>query len=221
MNRIRAAFAVAASLVVLPLLAADLGKYSNWNESPQGYFMTKAEREEWKSVTNEAAADKFVTAFLAKRDPGFAEEIAKRAAMADKYLTLGDTPGSKSLRGKVVILFGPPAGMDVQNRTKTNTKRDNPFVAGAMSNANSGGAGGGRGGDGGGTTGASMSTAQGVRTYSITFSGDATAKTIDKPSVTFVLDADATTGRDEWASRSAGKEAEDYFELVARHSIRK
>src|SRR5438128_7486236 len=189
MNRIRAAFAVTAILVVLPLLAADLGKYANWNESPQGYFMTKAERDQWKTLTSEAEADKFVADFLAKRDPGFAAEIAKRAEMADKYLTLGNTQGSKSLRGKVIILFGPPAGMDVSNRTKTTTKRDNPFVSGAMSNANAGGAGGGRGGDGGGTTGASMSTAQGVRTYSITFSGDATTKTIDKPTVTFVFDA--------------------------------
>jgi GWxTD domain-containing protein len=221
MNRTRISFAVAAFLVAVPLLAANLGKFNDWGDSPEGYFMTKAEREQWKTISNAADAEKFVADFLSKRDAGFSAEVAKRAEMADKYLTLGSTPGSKSLRGKVVILFGPPTGMDVSSRTKTNTKRDNPFVSSAMSNANSGGGGGGRGGDSGGSTGGSLSTAQDIRTYSITFSGDASKKTIDKPSVTFVLDADTVSGKDEWASRSAGKEAEDYFELVARNSIKK
>lgn len=208
----------AAALVALPMFAADLGKFSKWADSPQGYFMTKAERQQWEALATEADAETFVKEFLAKRSPGFAAEVAKRAEQADKYLTVADRPGSQTLRGKVIVLFGPPSAMDVANRSKTTTKRDNPIMAGALSNA--GGIGTtGRGGDSTTPTGSAISTTQGIRVYSITFSGDATAKTIDKPSVTFIIDADSATGKDEWASRSAGKEAEELFELAARASI--
>ncbi|HEV7240395.1 MAG TPA: GWxTD domain-containing protein [Thermoanaerobaculia bacterium] len=216
MNRIFR-FAV-ATLVALPMFAADLGAFSKWPDSPQGYFMTKAERQQWEALTTEADAGKFVKEFLGKREPGFAAEVAKRAEQADKYLTIADRPGSKTLRGKVVVLFGPPSGLNISNRSNTTTKRDNPIMAGALSNA--GGIGStGRGGDSTTPTGGSISTSQGVRVYSITFSGEATTKTIDKQSVTFIIDADAATGKDEWASRSAGKEAEELFELAARASI--
>ena len=216
MNRILR-FAV-ATLIALPMFAADLGKFSKWSESPQSYFMTKAERQQWDALTTEADAEKFVNEFVAKREPGFAAEVAKRAEQADKYLSIADRPGSKTLRGKVVVLFGPPSGLNISNRAKTTTKRDNPIMAGALSNAGATSEGG-RGGDSATPTGGSISTSQGIRVYSITFSGDATTKTIDKQSVTFVIDADAATGKDEFASRSAGKEAEELFELAARASI--
>ena len=208
---------VAVLCVAVPMFAADLGKYSKWADSPQGYFLTRDERKEWQALTSEADAAKFVEAFLAKRDPGFAAEVAKRAEQADKYLTLADRPGSQTIRGKVIVLFGPPAGLNVASRTKTNTKRDNPAMAGALSNIG-GSSAGGRTEDTTAPAG-SMSTASGIRTYTITFSGDAVAKTIDRPSVTFNIDADAATGRDEFPSRTAQKEAEEYFELAARASI--
>ena len=215
-------FAV-AMLVALPLLAADLGKYNDWDQSPQGYFMTKAERAHWEQVQTAADAEKFVAEFLAKRDPKFAADVAERAAQADKHLTVGKTPGSKSLRGKTIVLFGPPSGLAISDRAKTSTKRDNPAMAGILSNTGSGsGGGGGRmGNDSTSALGTSISTSQMIRTYSITFSGDATKKTVDKESVMFVIDVDPVTGKDEFASRSAGKAAEEMFELVARASIKK
>jgi GWxTD domain-containing protein len=215
MNRILR-FAVAV-VIALPMFAAELGKFSKWADSPQGYFMTKEERQQWQALASEADAEKFVSEFLAKRETGFYAEVAKRAQQADKYLTIANRPGSQTLRGKVVVLFGPPSGLNISNRAATTTKRDNPIMAGALSNAGS--VGGGRSADAVTPTGGSISTSQGIRVYSITFSGDATTKTIDKQSVTFVIDADAATGKDEWASRSAGKEAEEYFELAARASI--
>lgn len=206
----------------LPLAAADLGKYNDWDKSPQGYFMTRDERAQWERLTSAADAETFVAAFLAKRDPKFAAEVADRAAQADKYLTVGKTQGSKSLRGKAVILFGPPASLGISERAKTTTKRDNPIMAGALSNAGGAGGGGTRTGDDAATgVGSSTSTMQTVRTYSITFSGDATKKTIDRESVMFVIDVDPATGKDQFASRSAGKAAEEMFELAARASIRK
>lgn len=216
MNRI---LRLAAALVVaVPMLAADLGKYSKWADSPEGYFLTREERQQFETLTSEADAAKFVAEFLAKREPNFASEIAKRAEMADKYLTIADRAGSQTLRGKVVVLFGPPSGMSISDRAKTNTKRDNPVMAGALSNAGAV-SGGGRSGDSITPIGSSIATSMGIRSYSITFSGDAVANTIDKQTVTFVIDADAATGKDEFSSRSAGKEAEEYFELAARASI--
>jgi len=213
--------AVALLVIAAPLLAANLGKLKDWEESPQGYFLTKEERAQWSKLTSDEEAERFVADFLARRDPGFAAEIAKRAEMADKHLTIGGTKGSKTLRGKVVILFGPPSGLSVQPRAKSNVKRDNPIMAGALSNAGgAGAAGAGRDADTGGT-GGSIATAQDINTYTITFSGDATTKTIDKPSIRFVIEADVSTGKDEFASRSAGREAEQLFELVARASIKK
>ena len=103
--------------------------------------MTKEERQQWQALASEADAEKFVTGFLAKREPGFAAEIAKRAQQADKYLTIADRPGSQTLRGKVVVLFGPPSGLNISNRAATTTKRDNPIMAGALSNAGSVGGG--------------------------------------------------------------------------------
>jgi len=206
-------------LVAVPLFAADLGKYSKWADSPQGYFLTRAERQQWQALASEAGAETFVADFLAKREPDFAARIAERAAMADKYLTLAGRPGSQTLRGKLVVLFGPPSAMNIANHTKTSTKRDNPIMAGALSNAGGMGTGSGNKSDSTTPTGSSLSTATGIRSYSITFSGDALVKAIDHQTVTFIIDADAATGKDEFPTRTAAKEAEDYFELAARASI--
>ena len=81
--------AVVAVFAASSLLAADLGRFQDWDESPEGYFMTKAEREQWAQVTSEGDAAKFVEAFLAKRDAGFPAEVKLRAEQADKYLTIG------------------------------------------------------------------------------------------------------------------------------------
>jgi len=72
-------FAV-ATLVALPLLAADLGKYNDWDQSPQGYFMTKAEREQWERVDTAAAAEKFVAEFLDKGRGYLARSVSEEGA---------------------------------------------------------------------------------------------------------------------------------------------
>jgi GWxTD domain-containing protein len=219
MRRITSLALVFAFLAV-PVLAADLGKYTDWNESPAGYFMTKAEREQWSALTSEAAAAKFVEEFLAKRGPDFAAEVKKRAEQADKYLTIGKLPASKTLRGRLIVLFGPPSGINVSDRTDTSTKRDNPVTAGALSNIGS--TGGGGKGDGDGTNlGSGVSTANLVRTYSITFSGPEIAQTFDVKDLTFVVEADAATGKDRFAGRTKDKEGQELMEKQARASIKK
>lgn len=221
MHRIHLAIA-AVLLVALPVLAADLGRFNDWPDSPQGYFMTADERAGWSKLATEGEAQAFVDAFLARRAPDFAGEIATRAEMADRYLTLGRTPGSRSLRGKVVILFGPPTSVYITDRSKASTKRDNPLMAGVLSNVGftmltDGGAHGNA--DSASSSGTTLLTVKGVRTYALTFSGDAVKRIIDRKDASFVIDADGGTGRDEFASRSAGREAEALFELAARASI--
>jgi GWxTD domain-containing protein len=212
------------SLAVLAVFAvstfaANLGTYKDWDESPAGYFMTKAEREEFSHLTSEADAAKFVETFLARRDATFPAEVKKRAEQADKYLTLGKLQGSKTLRGKVIVLMGPPTGMNVASQAKTNTKRDSPAMAGALSNIGPSG-GGGRNTEAGSMSGSSIGTSTEVRTFTITYDG-AAAKKLDRDKLTFVIEADAATGKDRFASRDGEKDAQELFELAARASIRK
>ena len=101
------------ALAVALLFAANLGKYRAWAESPQGYFMTKAERAEWSKLTTEADAEQFVNNFVASRGPRFADDVAAAAKDADEHLTVAGKNGSQTLRGKVVILLGRPASVTI------------------------------------------------------------------------------------------------------------
>lgn len=103
------AFTAALILVLATSAFAGLVKFKDWASTPQAYFMTRAERAQWAAIQTDTGAEQFVTKYLASRGTGFAAEVDKRAALADKYLTVGKTAGSKSLRGKVIILLGPPA----------------------------------------------------------------------------------------------------------------
>lgn len=110
--------------IVTPVFAAG----RDWYMSPQSYFMTKVERQQWAAIRTDEEAQRFVAQFLAKRGPDFAAEVASRAEHADQYLSLGKTPGSKTLRGKLVILFGPPSDLKVGNDEDFNVHHSNPAV---------------------------------------------------------------------------------------------
>jgi len=110
----RIALAFAAALVAAATLAADLGKYNDWASSPLAYFMTAGDRTAWAAVTNEAEAATFVKAFVAKRGRDFEERVADRAQAADEHFTIGKKAGSKTLRGKLIIVLGPPAKLAIK-----------------------------------------------------------------------------------------------------------
>jgi GWxTD domain-containing protein len=101
------------ALAVALLFAANLGRYRDWPASPQGYFMTKAERAEWSKLTTEADAARFVDRFLSSRAPRFAADAAAAAKDVDDHLTVAGKKGSQTLRGKIVILLGRPASVTV------------------------------------------------------------------------------------------------------------
>jgi GWxTD domain-containing protein len=119
--------------------AGGLSKYKGWDKTPQGYLMTAAERAQWASVKTDDEADKFVKDFLARRSPNFAEQVNQAAAAADKYFTTDKTPGSRTERGRLVIILGPPSAMS-KNDTPVRGALRSPS-AGALSNANGGGGG--------------------------------------------------------------------------------
>lgn len=210
-----------------PLFARLSSKYRGWESSPEGYFMTKAERDQWSKIDSDADAEKFVADFRARRPDNFQKEVADRAANADKYLTVGKTPGSKSLRGKVVIVLGPPTQMDVADRTVSTSKSDSGAMVGVMSNMNGTDGGGSAGGAKGGASstsvnsvGTTMATANVVRVMHFNYQG-AVAKTADRKQIDVNVEIDPNTGKDRIASRSEESELDSALELVAQSWIKK
>ena len=87
-------------------------KYKNWERSPEAYFLTNAERDQWKKVRTDADAQNFILDYKARRGPDFEKMLAERVAVADKYFSSGETKGSETLRGKVIIVLGPPSSIE-------------------------------------------------------------------------------------------------------------
>jgi GWxTD domain-containing protein len=99
-------------LLASSLTAGGLSKkMKEWPKSPQAYFMTHDEQREWKEIKTDAEAQKFIDEYLAKRGPDFQKMIQPRIEAADKYFSADGVKGSETMRGKVVVLFGPPSGI--------------------------------------------------------------------------------------------------------------
>jgi GWxTD domain-containing protein len=213
MKSMRLAVVVLSIALAAPLFAATGEKFKDWEKSPQAYFMTQAEHQQWSAIRTPEEAQQFIDNFLAKRGPKFPTEVADRAAQADKYLTIGKLPGSQTLRGKLVILLGPPSQMDVfQITDNSGIHRDNPTVAGAYSggtqnNANEDMAGGHEGSS-------SMGGAKLLKNYHLTY-----ASTPSGP-LEVTITADADTGKDRPRSRDDSKRLDAAFEAAAQASIK-
>ena len=209
---------VAVLLFAVPLFAADLGKYQDWDTTPQSYFMTKAERAQWSGVRTEGEAETFVNAYLAARGPAFPDELAKRIAQADKYLTIGKTPGSQTLRGKVIVLLGPPTTFRQANR-EVEGPRSAPIVSGM-------GGGGDRGGQGASVADmAAAAERQGmsgksVREFTIGYEAKKLPPSFDSD-LTVIVQADQVTGKDKLADSKQQKDLDTLFEMVAQASLKK
>ncbi len=93
--------------------AASLSeKYRSWDKSPEAYFLTLEEKAQWKNVKTDGDAEKFIADYFARRGPDLKAKLAERIAVADKYFSAGKIKGSETLRGKVIIVFGPPSQLD-------------------------------------------------------------------------------------------------------------
>lgn len=100
-------------LAVTALFADGLSRaYRSWDRTPEAYFLTRAERARWRNVKTDADAQNFILDFKARRGLEWQKTVTERIAAADKYFSAGETKGSETLRGKIVIMFGPPSGTD-------------------------------------------------------------------------------------------------------------
>jgi GWxTD domain-containing protein len=215
------------ALVVPALMAGSLETHKNWPNSPQGYFMTASERADWKAnVKTDADAEAFIKTFLAKRDPGFAADVAQRAAMADKHLTVSGRAGSQTTRGKIIILLGPPSSFSVAQREVKGNVAGSPDM---YTNVGTGSGGGLQGGGGGGTSGPSAGdmamAAQSrgmagdfLKDYTFTYAAD---KLPVKQSKDFsvVVEVRAGDGTDRVVDRKAAAQLDEIFEAAAQKSL--
>jgi GWxTD domain-containing protein len=218
--------AALALLFAPTFLFALSQKYKDWAASPQAYFMTKAERAQWASVVTDDDAEKFVANYVASRGPGFADQVADRVTNADKYLTIGKTkPASQTLRGKVIVLLGPPSAVKTENK-KGRTDRYAP-VGGYGGDSGSPGAGGGGMGGQGVSVGDMMSAAQQTNMggkqsyveYTISYSGETLPPAYSK-GVTIKIQVDPTTGDDWVTDRKAHTDLDELFSAVIVTGLR-
>jgi GWxTD domain-containing protein len=146
MKRSISALAVLTLLLsaALPALAA-LDKYKDWEKSPEyQYLATDADKKDWKKVSSDEEAEKFVALFWARRDPDirtprneFRERFEALVKLADERFALGRRRGALTERGKALILIGPPKEITA----KATSSADTPFggTAGAGGVTGSGG----------------------------------------------------------------------------------
>ena len=94
-----------AILALLVFVAAgtalgDLSKYKDWAKSPEAYFLTPPEREEWAKIKSDEDAEKFIQLYWAKREGGPAskQEVMRRIDAADLPSAQTGTWPSHSLR---------------------------------------------------------------------------------------------------------------------------
>ncbi len=126
--------AAALLSLALPAAADGLVKYKDWADSPQAYFLSKAEREAWTSVKTDADAEKFIAAYQAARGKGFAAAIQSRIDLADKTYKTGKLKGARSPVGRTLILLGSPT--TTERKSKVTRDKVDPSSADSV---NSGG----------------------------------------------------------------------------------
>lgn len=185
-------------------------QYKKWDRTPEAYFLTSAERVQWKNVKTDAEAQNFILDYKGKRGPGFEAMLKERIAAADKYFSAGETKGSETLRGKVIIVFGPPSAID-NGKGKVKKGSD----ANASINAHGGGKDDGvsLGSGGHGPLDYSAPHAQSP-TFTLSYDAQAAPKAIGKP---FDVELKMISDSDQETWDPKGLEAK--FEAVAEASI--
>jgi GWxTD domain-containing protein len=179
--------------------------------------LTSAERAEWAKLQSEADAGQFVQKYHGIRGgETFTKELTKRIAMADKYLTVGATPGSQSTRGKIVILLGPPASMNIDIK-QPRSKGGHTGTADMGMSA---------GGDSGGASSYDVASVaarddmansdSGLRDYNFQYMAAALPTNQDAK---FTVEVNAKSGKDRIADKKAAAALDGLFEAVAQKSI--
>jgi GWxTD domain-containing protein len=115
---------VFAGALLLPVLISAVLAGSpdrDWAETPEAYFLTRDEHAEWKTLRSREEREQFQARYWRRRDPApdtprneFRELILSRIEAADARFGVEAKPGSRTARGMVLIVFGPP---DIERQT--------------------------------------------------------------------------------------------------------
>ncbi len=88
----------------------------DWSKSPEAYFLTSEERQEWSRLRSRENRVDFIERYWLKRDPSpgtpaneFQDLVRARIKTADAKYAIGKKVGSRASQGYVFIVFGTPA----------------------------------------------------------------------------------------------------------------
>ena len=118
-----------AGIVLAASALAEFTKNKDWDKSPEAYFLTPAERAEWKNVASDEDAEKFILLYYARRggEP-FKQEISRRIAAADQQFKMQRYKrGADSVRGHLLIVLGTPSRVS-QSRAQEGALNDSGGV---------------------------------------------------------------------------------------------
>jgi GWxTD domain-containing protein len=209
----RIAAAVTIVLCTGAALAGVSRSYKDWPNTPIGYYMTHDEKKQWSALQTDAEAEQFIKDFIAKRGgETFTHEVAQNAVQADKYLTIGKTPGSETVRGKMMILLGPAAPTSAVKKKKAGEVHMAPGTV--------------MGTDLSGPTMQDMQAATNdpgnsatfVTEYTYTYPASALPAAYGKP-LTVKIEVDANKDTDRLSTYSAEKELDKVYELAAQAKL--
>ncbi len=114
-------------------MAAD--RYEKWLKEEVVWIIGAEERKAFEQLRDNAARDRFIEEFWARRDPTpgtpaneYREEHAARLKYVTQHFREGSTPGWKTDRGRVYIIHGPPLGRNLQQDTEVWSYNSNPYA---------------------------------------------------------------------------------------------
>jgi GWxTD domain-containing protein len=107
---------LAAAVAAIALSAFGLSAdFIEWGRGPAHFLMTAEEAAQWKTISSDDEAKRFISLFWARRDPTpdtpmneYRLEYEKRVATADKNFASETQRGALSDRGRALIIFGMP-----------------------------------------------------------------------------------------------------------------
>jgi len=213
---------IAAAVVIASCAAASFAgvsrSYKDWPKTPIGYYMTNEEKKQWSAIQSDAEAEQFIKDFVAKRGGDtFTREVAQNAEKADKYLSIGKTPGSETARGKMMILLGPTVATAAAKKKKNGEVRMvPPSSMGGLSGST----------DPSTPTMEDMQAASNgpgsattfVTEYTFAYPASALPPAYGK-SLTVKIEVDTGADRDRIASYGAEKELDKLYEMVAQAKL--
>jgi GWxTD domain-containing protein len=98
---------------------AETSSDSNWANEAVSYITTEQERAAFKRLTTDEERERFIEQFWERRNPNpgspenaFKHEFYRRVAYANRHFASTTTPGWKTDRGRIYIIYGPPDEID-------------------------------------------------------------------------------------------------------------